>query len=346
MKFGVALPTAYEGLIYPRPFATPESIVRIATRAEALGFDSVMPNDHFNTQNYVRRLVGDGEPPRYYDPFVSLAAVSAHTQRIRLMTGVIVLPLRDPMTVAKAAATLDHFSAGRLVLGVGVGAYREEYLSVRPERRGWRRGDLVEEATQAIRLLFEDDHASFSGRFWSFEDVQLTPKPRQKPLPIYIGGNAEANLARAVRLGQGWLPAVLSPAEIAAAVDRLGGLASAEGIGLEGFEVAPQLIVSIGRDYEQAVERFQRSHAYQHLVSLQSSTLRGQRGGYEQRNLIGSPDQVVEQVRAYEQAGATELSGLIFAVNTVDEFLEQMAEFAEQVITPHRRRLAASRPDA
>jgi probable F420-dependent oxidoreductase len=332
MKFGVALPTAYEGLIYPRPFATPEAIVRIATQAEALGFDSVMPNDHFNTQNYVRQIVGHGEPPRYYDPFVSLAAVSAHTRRIRLMTGVTVLPLRDPVSVAKLAATLDHFSAGRLVLGVGVGAYREEFRSVRPERRAWRRGDIVEEATRAIRLLLEEDHATFDGQFWRFEDVQLTPKPLQRPLPIYIGGNAEANLARAARLAQGWLPAVLSPAEIDAAVTRLRELGAAD-----GFEVAPQLIVSIGRDYEQAVQRFQTSHAYQHLVSLQSSTLRGQHGGYEQRNLIGSPADLLDQVRAYERAGATELSGLIFAVNTVDEFVQQMAEFAERVVAPYRQ---------
>jgi probable F420-dependent oxidoreductase len=331
MKFGAALPTGYEGLIYPRPFATPESIVRIATEAEALGFDSVMPNDHFNTQNYVRRLFGDGEPPRYYDPFVSLAAVSAHTQRIRLMTGVIVLPLRDPVSVAKMAATLDQFSGGRLVLGVGVGAYREEFLSVRPERRAWRRGDLVEEATRAIRLLLEEDRASFGGKFWRFEDVQLTPKPLQRPLPIYIGGNADANLPRAASLAQGWLPAVLSPAEIASAAGRLRQLGATD-----GFEIAPQLIVSIGRDYEQAVQRFQQSHAYQHLVSLQASTLRGQRGGYEQRNLIGSPADLLDQVRAYEDAGATELSGLIFAVNSVDEFLDQMRDFAARVIAPYR----------
>jgi probable F420-dependent oxidoreductase len=299
-----------------------------------------MPNDHFNTQNYVRRLFGEGEPPRYYDPFVSLAAVSAHTRRIRLMTGVIVLPLRDPVSVAKMAATLDQFSNGRLVLGVGVGAYREEFLSVRPERHGWHRGEIVEEGTRAIRLLLEEDHATFEGRFWRFEDVQLTPRPLQQPLPIYIGGNAEANLPRAARLAQGWLPAVLSPAEIRAAVGRLRSLADAASISLDGFEVAPQLIVSIGRDYEQAVQRFQASHAYQHLVSLQSSTLREQRGGYEQRNLIGSPEAILEQVQAYTEAGATELSGLIFAVNTVDEFLAQMAEFAELVISPLRRRLA------
>jgi alkanesulfonate monooxygenase SsuD/methylene tetrahydromethanopterin reductase-like flavin-dependent oxidoreductase (luciferase family) len=161
--------------------------------------------------------------------------------------------------------------------------------------------------------------------------VQLTPKPLQRPLPIYIGGNAEANLPRAASLAQGWLPAVLSPAEIASAVRRLRQLGPTD-----GFEVAPQLIVSIGRDYDEAVRRFQKSHAYQHLVSLQTSTLRGQRGGYEQRNLIGSPDELLDQVRAYEDAGATELSGLIFAVNSTDEFLDQMRDFAARVVAPYR----------
>ncbi|MCA1644018.1 MAG: LLM class flavin-dependent oxidoreductase, partial [Chloroflexi bacterium] len=127
----------------------------------------------------------------------------------------------------------------------------------------------------------------------------------------------------------GWLPAVLSPSEIAASVRRLGTLAAERGRDLQGFDVAPQLVVSLGSTHEQAVERFERSHAYQHLVSLRTSTLRGQQGGYEQRNLIGSRDEILEQIDAYDRAGATELSGLIFAVNTAQEFLEQMQEFAE-----------------
>ncbi len=330
MKFGVALPTGYEGLIYPPPFASPASIIRIAVEAERLGFASVMPNDHFTTQNYVRALVQ--QPPSYFDPFVSLAAVAAHTQRLRLMTGVIVLPLRDPASVAKQAATLDQFSSGRLILGVGVGAYREEFEAVRPERRGWNRGAMVAEGTRALRLLFDQEHASFDGQFWRFDDVQMYPKPVQRPLPIYIGGNAEANLQRAVDLAEGWLPAVLAPSEVRQAVERLRVLAEQQGRDLEGFEVAPQLVVSMARTHEEAIAKLQRSHAYKHLQSLQTSTLRGQQGGYAQRNLVGSHEQIVAQVQAYAEAGATQLSGLIFAVDTVDEFVDSMAEFAESVL--------------
>ncbi len=335
MKFGVALPTGYEGLIYPPPFASPASITRIAVAAEEMGFDSVLPNDHFNTQNYVRQMLA--EPPSYFDPFVSLAYVASHTRRIRLITGVIVLPLRDPVTVAKQAASLDHFCEGRLTLGVGIGAYREELLAVRPERRAWNRGEIVTESIRAIRVLLEQKDASFEGRFWSFHDVQMFPKPLQSHLPIYVGGNAEANLARAAELGDGWLPAVMSPAEIRTGVENIRDLAAGFGRTLDGFGVAPQLSISVGKTQREAEERFFASHAYKHLVSLKNSTLKGQQGDSEARNLVGSPSQIAERIAAYEAAGATELTGLIFCVDTVDQFIASMESFARGVMPQFKR---------
>ncbi|MDE3077458.1 MAG: LLM class flavin-dependent oxidoreductase, partial [Chloroflexota bacterium] len=132
MKFGVALPSCYEGLIFPPPFSSPESIVRIGREAEAMGYDSVMPNDHFTTQNYVKALFP--EPPNFFDPFICLSWVANATKRIELITGIAVLPVRDPVVLAKQTSTLDVFSGGRLKLGVGVGAYREEFEAVAPDR--------------------------------------------------------------------------------------------------------------------------------------------------------------------------------------------------------------------
>lgn len=331
MRFGVALPTAYEGLIYPPPFGSRDAITRIALEAERLEYDSVMPNDHFATQRYVRELVPS--PPNYYDPFVSLAYVAAQTSRIRLITGVAVLPLRDPASLAKAAATLDQLSGGRLVLGVGIGAYREEYTSVRPERKSIGRGELLEEGIRALQVLFEDDVSSFDGRFWQFTDVQMYPKPLQSPLPILIGGNADIHLERAASHCQGWLPAVMSPDELAARVGRLREAAERHGRRLDEFEIAPQLTVSMAASREAALERFRGSHAYRHLVSLQRSTLKGQQGGYETRNLIGTADEIAARVEEYATAGATSLPGLIFAVDTVDEFIDQMQAFRADVVT-------------
>ena len=335
MKFGVALPTGYEGLIFPPPFSSPESITRIAVEAERLGYNSVLPNDHFSTQNYVRRMVD--RPPNYFDPFLSLTYVAAHTERIRLITGVIVLPLRDPATVAKQAATLDHFSKGRLTLGVGIGAYREEFLAVHPERRGWNRGEIVTEGIKAIRTLFEERDASFEGKFWSFRDVQMYPKPLQQPMPIYVGGNAEGNLVRAAELAHGWLPAVMSPREIRQGFAKIQELAARVGRDLTGFEVAPQLSISVGKTQQDAEAKFLASHAYKHIVSLKESTLKGQQGESETRNLIGSPAQIVDRIGEYQDAGVTEITGLIFSVDTVDEFVDSMGAFASDVMSHFTR---------
>ena len=335
MKFGVALPTGYEGLIYPPPFASPDSITRIAVAAEEMGFDSVLPNDHFSTQRYVRQMLD--RPPNYFDPFLSLAYVAARTSRIRLITGVIVLPLRDPASVAKQAATLDHFCGGRLVLGVGIGAYREEFQAVRPDRRGWHRGEIVTDAVRALRVLFEEKDATYHGRYFSFEDVQMFPKPLQPRLPIYIGGNAPGNLRRAAELGDGWLPAVMSPAEIRVALEQIRVLATEAGRDLSGFEVAPQLTISVAATREEAERQFKASHAYKHLASLKESTLRGQQGDDAARNLLGSAGQIAERIHQYEEAGVTEITGLVFSVDTVDEFITSMETFARDVMPQFRK---------
>ena len=330
MKFGVALPTGYEGLIFPAPFASPESMLRIARAAEALGYDSVMPNDHYTTQHYVRRKAP--RPPNFWDPLVSLSFVAAATTRLKLMTGVMVMPLRDPVVLAKQAVSLDRWSGGRLILGVGVGAYREEFEAVAPDRRERRRGELLDEGIEALRLLFSEDEATYRGKHWHFENVQMYPKPEPGSLPIWIGGNATEHYARVARWAWGWLPAVLSPAEIARGVARIREECAALGREPTGIEIGPQLIASVAPTREEAIDRFQRSHAYEHVVSLQRSTLRHQTGGYEQRNLVGGIDDVRAQLAAYREAGTTQITGLIFAVDTVDDFLEQMEFFATRIM--------------
>src|SRR5690349_5490594 len=160
MRFGVAIPTCTEGMIYPIPFAGPDDIVALAVEAEQLGYDEVMGNDHLTTQRYVRARWQD--PPNYFEPLIALTACAAATSRIGLMTGVIVLPMRDPILLAKQAATLDRFSHGRLVLGVGVGAYREEMEATYPDRREAPRSAWVDESIQALRALFTERRVDFA----------------------------------------------------------------------------------------------------------------------------------------------------------------------------------------
>ncbi len=334
VNFGVHIPTCIEGMMFPIPFAQPSDILPTAVLAEQLGFDSVWGNDHMTTQRYVQREFS--APPNFYEPLIVFSHVTARTTRIKVATGIIVLPMRTMPVLAKQVATLDQLSGGRVILGVGTGAYREEYEALAPDARGVKRGEIVDEGIQALRLLFTERRASFAGRHVRFKDVECFPKPVQSPMPIYAGGNHPEVRRRAGQWGQGWMPAVLSPEEIRAGVTDVHRFAEKAGRDGAAIDIAPQFAVAIGRTHEDAIRRFHSSQLYKHLESLKGSTLRQQTGGFEHRNLVGSPDEICERIRAYAEAGATTFAGLLFAVNTVPEMHEAMELFAREVIAQFR----------
>src|SRR5829696_2714883 len=202
MRVSAGLPTGMEGLTYPIPFSDPENVIRIAQAAEKFGYDSVWGNDHMTTQNYVRAEFP--VPPRFWEPLMVYAFVLSNTTNLKVGTGVLVLPMRrDIVVTAKQIATLDHFGKGRLELGIGIGAYREEFKALQPDAK-MDRGDIVDEGLQALNLLFKERVCSFDGRFYKFKDVELFPKPYQKKLPIYVSGNHANNIERTVKWADGW----------------------------------------------------------------------------------------------------------------------------------------------
>ena len=317
-------------MMYPVPYAGIDEAVGLAVLAERLGFDSVWGNDHVNTQVYVRSEFAD--PPNFYDPWLYLSYVAARTTTLRLATCITVLPFRHPVVLAKQAATLDRLSHGRLIMGVGIGAYREEFEALWPGRR-LNRGEYAREALEALRLLFSERRVSYQGRWVSFADVESFPKPVQQPLPVLSGGNSPGSRQRAATLATGWLPACLTPAEIQAGIQQIHDVADEAGTQLpSGFDVALQLGVAIGRTHEEASARFEGSQLHAHLSSLAGSTLKDQGGDLLSRNLVGTPQQVLEQVEAYREAGVTSMAGLLFAANTVAETEDDMALFAQEVI--------------
>src|SRR5262249_21226933 len=166
LRFGVHIPTCIEGMMYPVPFARPEDILPTAQLAERVGFDSVWGNDHMTTQRYVQQEWP--APPNFYEPLITFTWVAARTERIKLATGIIVLPMRTMPVLAKQVATLDQLSGGRMILGVGTGAYREEYEALYPDARDARRGEIVDEGMRALRLLFTERKASFRGKHVRF----------------------------------------------------------------------------------------------------------------------------------------------------------------------------------
>jgi probable F420-dependent oxidoreductase len=326
------LPTGMEGLTYPIPFSDPDTLIKIAQHAEKLRYHSVWGNDHMTTQHYVRAEFP--VPPRFWEPLMTYAFIAANTKTLRFGTGVLVLPMRrDIVVLAKQIATLDHFSGGRLEIGVGVGAYREEFDALRPDG-GVHRGDMVEEGVQALQRLFTERTASFDGKYYKYRDVELFPKPKQAHLPIYFGGNNANHLRRVAHGADGWIPAGMPADKLKTMVTQMKQMALAAGRDPSKIAVAPQYVVHIGKSHESALARYKQSQMHKHLLSLSKSTLKDQASlAMEDINLIGSTDEIVEKVHRFRDAGVTHLLGLYFAANDIQELLDQMQIFAEE-ITP------------
>lgn len=194
----------------------PAWMTAFAQHADEVGFESLLTVEHVVVPvGYESRypysetgrmpLAEDCDLP---DPLDLLAFLAARTERIRLGTGILVLPEHHPLQLAKRAATIDRLSGGRLFLGVGVGWLREEVaaLGIDPQERGSRTDECIE----ALRTIWREDTPSFAGRHYAFDAVRSHPKPVQPTIPILVGGHSPAAARRAGSLGDGFFPLGLS----------------------------------------------------------------------------------------------------------------------------------------
>jgi len=206
MKFGIMFANA-------GPLADPEVFAHLVTTAESAGIESIwtvehvlVPRGYESTYPYSAdgRMQGPEDTP-IPDPFVSLAFAAALTKKIRLATGVLILPQRHPAYVAKEVASLDRLSGGRVTLGIGVGWLREEFesLGVTFDDRAARTRECVD----AMRSLWSPGPSTFAGKFFSWQNVESNPKPVQgADLPIVVGGHSDLAARRAARYGNGFFP--------------------------------------------------------------------------------------------------------------------------------------------
>ena len=197
MHFGVILPNY-------GPDSSPDAIRRTAELAEELGFDSVWTTEHI--------IVGpEAVDPygRVYDPFVTLGWIAGWTERIGLGTSIVLVPLHNPMHLAKQVTTLQELSGGRFTLGVGMGWHKDEYDFMGMEFRG--RGRRADEAIRLMRALWNGEK-DFSGKYWSFQDATSEPHPSKQP-EIWVGGSSDRAIRRARDLGDAWHPSRGSDAD-------------------------------------------------------------------------------------------------------------------------------------
>ena len=216
IRFGVSVPDDFT------------AIADYAREAESLGFDRLSLGEH----------VMDGSPPRPTMMSIpALAAAGGATRSIRLLTGIVLIPLYHPVMLAKLATTLDVVSGGRLDFGIGVGGQRNtrgefEALGVPVEERGRR----ANEAIQLIKRLWTEEDVTFEGRFYSCRNVTLSPGPSQIPHPpVWVAGREDAAMRRAGQFGDGWYPYLFTQRRLKASIDKVREEATAAGKDLTGF---------------------------------------------------------------------------------------------------------------
>ncbi|WP_019634887.1 TIGR03619 family F420-dependent LLM class oxidoreductase [Actinomadura atramentaria] len=190
-------------------FADAGELPGLARAADRLGFDTVAVSDHIFHTDYSSPYpyTADGSPPyepgtHWPDPWVVIAAMAAVTERVKFATNVYVAPARDLFTVAKAVSTAAFLSGDRALFGVGVGWCADEFAQTGQDFR--TRGRRLDEMIPALRALWAGGETEFHGRFYDFGPLSIAPVP-SKPVPVYVGGDSDAALRRAARVGDGWI---------------------------------------------------------------------------------------------------------------------------------------------
>ncbi len=296
--FSFRLPNA-DYLGFP---ATTEAIVKTACKAEELGFDALFVNDHVIVDDSPR-----SEPWRnVYDPLMALSYVAARTSTIRLGTSVLIMPYRNPIVTAKMIATLDQMSGGRAIAGIGAGWSEAEYqaLGVPFHERGARTNEYL----RLWKACWEPGPASFHGRFISFENMHISPKPLQQPHPpIWIGGSGRPSLRRAARYADVWQP---TPTALP---DFISNRACLHDFSAEMGKPPPRSRMSFRVNFSN--------------ITGSSGSGSGRPAGQ------GTPEQVTSDMKRYRQeAGLEEFQVNFNGCRSLQELLDSMDTLVEEVI--------------
>ena len=249
-------------------------VAEIAAKAESLGFESIwLPEHPVMPVNPASKYPGspDGSIPDYMsdmaDPYIGLARASAVTSKIKLGTGISLIPERNPLVLAGAISTLDRFSGGRFLLGIGTGWLREETEIMGGDFD--HRWTQAREAIEVMRALWTQDTAEYHGRYYDFPPVQCNPKPAQEGgPPVILGGNARNVFRRVARWGDGWMPTASNPEQVAAGRAAIDELAEASGRDPSGISVTV-----FGQPADRGlIEQFANAGANRVIVRVASTT--------------------------------------------------------------------------
>ena len=314
MLIGFNAPTA--GLL-----AAPEHLTRLAVEGEAMGFDYATFSDHVVIPtsiqaNYPYSATGEfpaGTRAERHEQLIEVAFIAAKTTRLRLVTSVMVVPHRPAVLTAKMLSTIDVLSGGRLTVGIGAGWMKEEFEAIgAPDFAA--RGKVTDEYIKAFIELWTKDKPRFAGEYVSFDNIDFSHKPVQKPHPpIWVGGESGPALRRTARIGDAWYPIGTNPA------NPLDSLARFKA----NVARLHKLTAEAGRD-PQAVGLAFRCTALGEKAPPKA-------GDGERRLFSGKPAEIAADMRALSDLGVGSLD-FGFAGATVDAMLSEMAQFQKSVV--------------
>ena len=302
MKFGFSL-------IVRGNEATPDTFARIAERAEALEIDSLWCSAHVIVPPQVKSgyilIPGRKHPEHwkecYWEPFTVLSYLAALTSKITLGTSVVIVPMHNPIELAKQVAEVDQLSGGRFVFGVGVGWFEEEFEVLGQDFHN--RGARTDEALDLMKALWGDDPVSFRGRYHQVEEAFFSPKPRQRPSPpIWVAGGSKAALKRAARCADAWHPVRPTFETLRHARADLNGYLAEAGRKPESLEIAVKLPLIFQDGPPQS----------------------------DQPLTQGRPADIIGAIESYSEAGASHLV-FDFVPESLATALDTMERFAQEV---------------
>jgi len=298
MKFGMMVPHYHK-------FPSKKAITEVAEKAEELGYDSLWLADHIG----VPPSTPTGLAEVFYEPLMVLSYLTAITNRVFLGTSVLILPYRNPLFLAKAIATADQLSNGRVILGCGIGWLKEEFEALGVPFK--KRASLSNEYLRILKEVWTNDDPKFQGKYFRFSDVKFLPRPVQKPHPpIWIGGMSEGAMQRAAEFGDGWHPIYLTPSTAKPACQQFREMVLRKGRDPEKIPIVLRVALQIHKKPE--------PHS----------------GKYP---LVGPVSQILENIQKYREAGIDYLVFDLFRggpelnSETLDGILVTMEEFARDI---------------
>ncbi|MBV8493914.1 MAG: LLM class flavin-dependent oxidoreductase [Alphaproteobacteria bacterium] len=285
-----------------------QSLVRLV---DDCGYDSLWVGDHIAFAVAI------------FDPLLQLAQAAVVSRRLRLGTNVYLVPLRHPVPIAKQVATLDHLSEGRLIFGVGVGGeFPKEFEACGVPLSD--RGARLSAAIPLLRQLWSGEPVSYEGRYLgAFAEVSMQPPARQPGgPPIWVGGRADAALARAGRLADGWISYVVTPETYRAGLEKIAAAAEAAGRRVERFGTGHLLFARLDDTYEKALDAAAATLSHRYAMDFRRAA--------ERYAALGRPEQVAGRIRAFHDAGVRHL--VLDLVGPYEERPKQIENFAREVL--------------